>query len=156
MFLTVAAAQAASPILIKYDHVVPEATPKGQAALKFAEIVNKKLKGKVKVQVFPTAQLYEEDAAFQALLLGALQITAPTLAKCYQYTKKLQVFDLPFLFDNVAAVDCFQNGAMGKKLLDSMLDKGLKGLSFGREGMKYLQANKPLRRPEDAKGLKFR
>ncbi len=156
MFLCTTTIQAASPILIKYNHVVPEATPKGQAAVKFAEIVNKQLAGKVEVQVFPNAQLYEEDAAFQALLMGDLQITAPTLAKCYQYTKKLQVFDLPFLFDNVDAVDCFQNSAVGKKLLDSMMDKGFKGLSFGREGMKYLQASKPLRRPEDAKGLKFR
>lgn len=156
LFLATSSVQASSPILIKYNHVVPEATPKGQAAIKFAEIVNKQLAGKVNVQVFPNAQLYEEDAALQALLMGDIQIAAPTLAKCYQYTKKLQVFDLPFLFNNVDAVDCFQNSAMGKKLLDSMLDKGFKGLSFGREGMKYLQANKPLRRPEDAKGLKFR
>jgi C4-dicarboxylate-binding protein DctP len=156
VFMATPDARADSPILIKYNHVVPEATPKGKAAARFAELVEKRLGGRVKVQVFPNAQLYDEDAAFQALLMGDLQITAPTLAKCYRYTKTLQVFDLPFLFNDIDAVDCFQNSAAGKKLLDSMVDKGFKGLSFGREGMKYLNCKKPLRRPEDARGLKFR
>lgn len=154
MMSTDAAAQ--NPIIIKYNHVVPENTPKGKAATRFAELANKRLAGKVKVQVFPNAQLYEEDAASQALILGDIQITAPSIAKTGIFTKKLQVFDLPFLFDDVEAVDRFQESKTGQKLLDSMLGKGIKGLAFGREGMKQLQAKKPLRVPSDAQGLKFR
>ena len=48
----------AAPMVIKFSHVVAEATPKGQAALKFKELAEKALPGKVEVQVFPSSQLF--------------------------------------------------------------------------------------------------
>ncbi|HUG21329.1 TRAP transporter substrate-binding protein [Piscinibacter sp.] len=147
---------AAAPIVIKYSHVVADATPKGQAALKFKELAEKKLAGKVEVQVFPNSQLFGDGKEMEALLLGDVQIIAPSLAKFAKYTPKLQVFDLPFLFDDIAAVDRFQGGPKGQELLDSMTGKGIKGLGYLHNGMKQLSANKPLRTPADAKGLKFR
>jgi len=93
----------------------------------------------------------------EAMLLGDVQFIAPSLSKFARYTKKLQVFDLPFLFDDIAAVDRFQNSAQGKALLDSMKSKGLKGLGYWHNGMKQLSDNRDkLLRPEDVKGLKFR
>ncbi len=147
---------AADPIVIKYSHVVADQTPKGQAALKFKELAEKKLPGKVQVQVFPNSQLFGDGKEMEALLLGDVQIIAPSLAKFGKYTKKLQVFDLPFLFDDIAAVDRFQASPTGTALLDSMTSKGIKGLGYLHNGMKQLSANKPLKTPADAKGLKFR
>jgi C4-dicarboxylate-binding protein DctP len=149
-------AQAADPIIIKYSHVVAVDTPKGQAAVKFKELAEKYLPGKVEVQVFPNSQLYGDGKEMEALLLGDVQIVAPSLAKFGKYTKKLQIFDLPFLFDDIEAVGRFQNSAKGQELLTSMEDKGLTGLGFLHNGMKQLSANVPLRTPADAKGLKFR
>ena len=149
-------AQAADPIIIKYSHVVAENTPKGQAALKFKELAEKYLPGKVEVQVFPNSQLFGDGKEMEALLLGDVQIVAPSLSKFSKYTKKLQVFDLPFLFDDIDAVDRFQNSAKGHELLTSMQGKGIVGLGFLHNGMKQLSANVPLRTPADAKGLKFR
>ena len=149
-------AQAADPIVIKFSHVVAENTPKGQAALKFKELAEKYLPGKVEVQVFPNSQLFGDGKEMEALLLGDVQIVAPSLSKFSKYTKKLQVFDLPFLFDNIEAVDRFQNSAKGHELLTSMKGKGIVGLGFLHNGMKQLSANVPLRTPADAKGLKFR
>jgi len=151
------ATAAAQPIVIKFSHVVADATPKGQAALKFKEIAEKLLPGKVQVQVFPNSQLFGDAKELEALLLGDVQFIAPSLSKFDRYTKKLQVFDLPFLFDDIAAVDHFQQTATGKALLDSMTSKGLKGLGYWHNGMKELSDNKDkLVRPEDVKGLKFR
>jgi C4-dicarboxylate-binding protein DctP len=150
------AVASADPIVIKYSHVVAEQTPKGQAALKFKELAEKKFPGRVEVQVFPNSQLFGDGKEMEALLLGDVQIIAPSLSKFSKYTPKLQVFDLPFLFDNLQAVDRFQAGPHGQALLDSMNDKGLKGLGYLHNGMKQLSANKPLRLPADAKGLKFR
>ena len=149
-------AQAADSIIIKFSHVVAENTPKGQAALKFKELAEKYLPGKVEVQVFPNSQLYGDGKEMEALLLGDVQIVAPSLAKFGKYTKKLQIFDLPFLFDDIEAVGRFQSSAKGQELLTSMEDKGLTGLGFLHNGMKQLSANVPLRTPADAKGLKFR
>jgi C4-dicarboxylate-binding protein DctP len=154
--LAAATGVGAAPIVIKYSHVVADATPKGQAALKFKELAEKKLPGKVEVQVFPNSQLFGDGKEMEALLLGDVQIIAPSLAKFGKYTPKLQVFDLPFLFDDIEAVDRFQASAKGRELLNSMNKKGIKGLGYLHNGMKQLSANKPLRTPADAKGLKYR
>ena len=147
----------AQPMVIKFSHVVAEATPKGQAALKFKEVAEKLLPGKVEVQVFPSSQLFGDAKELEALLLGDVQFIAPSLSKFDRYTKKIQLFDLPFLFDDIEAVDRFQHSAQGKSLLDSMLGNGLKGLGYWHNGMKQLSTDKDkLKRPEDAKGLKFR
>jgi len=150
------AAKAADPIVIKFSHVVADDTPKGVGAQLFKKMVEERLGGKVKVEVYPNSQLFGDAKEMEALLLGDVQIIAPSLSKFDKFTKKLQVFDLPFLFDDVAAIDRFQNGPAGKAMLTSMTDKGYLGLGFWHNGMKQISANKPLRSPEDAKGLKFR
>ena len=146
----------AAPIIIKYSHVVADVTPKGKAALKFKELVEKNLAGKVEVQVFPNSQLFGDGKEMEALLLGDVQIIAPSLAKFGKYTKQLQIFDLPFLFDDIEAVDRFQASPEGQGMLSSMSKKGIMGFGYLHNGMKQLSANTKLLKPEDAKGLKFR
>jgi C4-dicarboxylate-binding protein DctP len=157
MALAFAAAAPAATIIVKLSHVVAENTPKGQASLKFKELAEKKLPGKVEVQVFPSSQLFGDGKEMEALLLGDVQIIAPSLSKFDRYTKKLQLFDLPFLFRDIQAVDRFQHSKEGLALLDAMKSKGLKGLAYWHNGMKELSSNRDkLRAPEDVKGLKFR
>ncbi|ARS52951.1 C4-dicarboxylate ABC transporter [Kushneria konosiri] len=144
------------PIVIKFSHVVADSTPKGQGALMFQKLVKERLGDKVKVEVYPNSSLYGDGKEMEALLLGDVQMLAPSLAKFDKYNESLQIFDLPFLFDNLAAVDRFQASEDGKKLLSSMEDKGIIGLGYWHNGMKQLSANKALHEPKDARGLKFR
>ena len=146
----------AAPIVIKYSHVVADVTPKGKAALKFKELAEKALPGKVEVQVFPNSQLFGDGKEMEALLLGDVQIIAPSLAKFGKYTKQVQIFDLPFLFDDIQAVDRFQASPEGQSMLSSMSKKGIMGFGYLHNGMKQLSANTKLSMPADAKGLKFR
>ena len=149
-------ASAQTPIVIKLSHVVAENTPKGQASLKFKELAEKKLPGKVQVQVFPNSQLFGDAKELEALLLNDVQIIAPSLSKFDRYTKKIQVFDLPFLFKDAKAAASFQKSKEGQALLKSMEDKGLIGLAYWHNGMKHFSTNKDFRVPADVKGLKFR
>lgn len=150
-------ARAQAPTVVKFSHVVAEQTPKGMASLKFKELAEKKLPGKVQVQVFPNSQLFGDAKELEALLLGDVHFIAPSLSKFDRYTKKLQVFDLPFLFDDIAAVDRFQASPAGQGLLTSMSARGLRGLAYWHNGMKELSTNRDrLMRPDDVKGLKFR
>lgn len=149
-------AQAADPIIIKFAHVVADSTPKGQGALMFKKLVEERLPGKVQVEVYPNSSLYGDGKEMEALLLGDVQMLAPSLAKFEQYSKPIQIFDLPFLFDNLAAADRFQSSPAGKSLLRSMESKNITGLAYWHNGTKQLSANKPLRVPADARGLKFR
>lgn len=146
----------AKEIVIKFSHVTTEKTPKGKAAKYFQELVDQRLKGKVRVDVYPNSQLYNDKEVLKALLLGDVQMAAPSLSKFGKYTKKWGLFDLPFLFKDAKAVDCFTNGPAGQELLNAVNNKGLKGLGYWLNGMKQLSANKPLIVPSDAKGEKFR
>src|SRR5919106_670885 len=155
--LTFQASDAGAEILIKFSHVVAaQGQPKGEAATEFAERVNEELAGKVKVEVYPNSQLYNDDKVLQAMLLGDVQMAAPSLSKFEQYTLKYRIFDLPFLFQDIEAVDRFQASDAGQELLGAMEDKGLKGVAYWHNGMKQLSAGKPLVEPADAAGLKFR
>ncbi|MEG9476526.1 TRAP transporter substrate-binding protein [Mannheimia indoligenes] len=144
------------PIVIKFSHVVANETPKGQGALMFQKLVDERLNGKVKVEVYPNSSLYADGKEMEALLLNNVQMLAPSLAKFDKYTPKIQIFDLPFLFDDIKAVERFEQSEAGQSLLKSMEDKGITGLSYWNNDLKQLSANKELREPKDARGLKFR
>lgn len=154
--LSLAGLVQADPIAIKFSHVVAENTPKGQGALLFKKLVEERLPGQVTVQVYPNSSLFGDGKEMEALLLGDVQIIAPSLAKFEHYTKQIQLYDLPFLFDDIQAVDRFQQSPEGLALLNSMQDKGITGLGYWHNGMKQLSANKALHEPKDARGLKFR
>jgi C4-dicarboxylate-binding protein DctP len=144
-------------MVIKFSHVTnADKHPKGIAASLLEKRVNEEMNGVACMQVFPNSTLYDDDKVLEALLNGDVQLAAPSLSKFEKFTKKYRIFDLPFLFDDVAAVDRFQNSEAGDKLKNSMRRRGLQGLAFWHNGMKQLSANKPLIHPADAKGLKFR
>ncbi|NRB68154.1 MAG: TRAP transporter substrate-binding protein [Vibrio sp.] len=143
--------------VIKFSHVTnTDKHPKGIAASLLEKRVNEEMNGKVCMQVFPNSTLYDDNKVLEALLNGDVQLAAPSLSKFEKFTKKYRIFDLPFLFEDVDAVDRFQNSESGEKLKNAMKRRGLQGLAFWHNGMKQMSANKPLLSPEDAKGLKFR
>ncbi len=144
------------PIVIRFAHVVADDTPKGKGALMFQKLAHERLGGKVKVEVYPNSSLVGDAEEMQALLDGRVQMLAPSLSKFDRYTKKLQVFDLPFLFDDEAAVARFQKREMSRELLRSMADSGIYGLAYWNNGLKQLSATRALVKPEDASGLAFR
>ncbi len=150
------AATAQNPLTIKFSHVVAEKSPKGQAALKFKEAAERLLPGKVKVEVYPNSQLFGDAKEMEALALGDVQFIAPSLAKFDKFTKKVQVFDLPFMFKDIDAVDRFQQSEIGQNLLHAMENRNYLGLAYWHNGMAQMSANKPLLMPADAEGVKFR
>jgi len=154
--IATSAAFGADPIVIKFSHVVAADTPKGQMAEKFKELVAERLGGKVVVEVFPNSQLFGDNKVLEAMLLGDVQMGAPALSKFDRYTKQLQIFDLPFLFKDMAAVEKFQKSDKGQELLDTIGKKGLVGLGYLHNGLKQLSSSEPLKVPADAAGKKFR
>jgi C4-dicarboxylate-binding protein DctP len=146
----------AEPILIKFSHVVAEDSPKGRGALLFQRLVAERMGGAVKVEVYPNSTLFGDADEMAALLRGEVQMLAPSVSKFEAYTKQLQVFDLPFLFDDLEAVKRFQRREKSRQLLRSMADRDIYGLAFWNNGMKQLSATRELRAPADAKGLAFR
>ena len=144
-------------IVIKFSHVTnTDKHPKGIAASLLEKRVNAEMNGKACMQVFPNSTLYDDNKVLEAMLNGDVHLAAPSLSKFEKFTKKFRIFDLPFVFKDVDAVDRFQNSADGDKLKKAMNRRGLTGLAFWHNGMKQMSASKPLVNPSDAKGLKFR
>jgi len=150
-------ALAQQPMVIKFSHVVAPDTPKGKGSLKFKGWDEKDTNGKVVVEVYPNSQLYKDNEELQALQLGAVQLLAPSLAKFGPLgVREFEVFDLPFILPSKAALRKVTDGPLGQKLMGLLEPKGIKGLAYWDNGFKDMSANKPLRMPEDFKGLKMR
>lgn len=158
--LSAGVAQAAcddGEIVIKFSHVTnTDKHPKGIAASLLEKRVNEEMNGKACMEVFPNSTLYDDNKVLEALLQGDVQLAAPSLSKFETFTKKFRLFDLPFIFEDINAVDRYQNSKDGQALLAAMKRKGLMGLAYWHNGMKQMSANKPLLEPTDANGLKFR
>jgi C4-dicarboxylate-binding protein DctP len=155
--LPVASAFAQSPIVIKFSHVVAENTPKGKGALKFKELAEKATNGKVKVEVYPNSTLYKDGEEMNALQLGSVQMLAPSTAKFGPLgVREFEVLDLPYLFDSYDELHKVTRGAVGKGLFQKLESKGIVGLAYWDNGFMDMSANKPLRMPEDFRGLKMR
>jgi C4-dicarboxylate-binding protein DctP len=144
IFIAPVAATAQAPIVIKFSHVVAPNTPKGKGAEKFKELAEKYTNDKDKEEL-------------EALQLGAVQMLAPSNSKFGPMgVKDFEVFDLPYLLPNKAALRKVTDGPIGKAMLKKLETKGMVGLAYWDNGFKEMSANKPLRMPEDYKGLKFR
>lgn len=144
--------------VVKFSHVTGGTThPKVVAANNLADRVNKEMNGKLCVEVYPNSTLFGDGKELEALLLGDVQLLAPSLSKFGSYSEKYGVFDLPFIFKDMDHAIRFTKTSAGKSLLNEMKDSvGFVGLGYWMSGMKYFSANKKLEVPSDAKGLKFR
>src|SRR5678815_891614 len=143
-------ASAQAPIVIKFSHVVAADTPKGKAAEKFKELAEKYTGGKVKVEVYANSTLYKDKEELEALQLGAVQMLAPSNSKFGPIgVKDFEVFDLPYLLPNKAALRKVTDGPIGKAMLKKLESKGMVGLAYWDNGFKEMSANKPLRMPDD-------
>ncbi len=144
-------------IVVKFSHVTnTDRHPKGIAASLLMERVNAEMDGTMCVEVYPNSTLYNDDQVLEAMLQGDVQLAAPSLSKFETFTKQFRIFDLPFMFVNMDAVDAFQGSETGQAMMNSMQRRGLQGLGFWHNGMKQFSANVPLIAPTDAEGLKFR
>ena len=144
-------------IVVKFSHVTnTDKHPKGIAASLLMERINAEMNGTMCMEVFPNSTLYKDEQVIEALLQGDVQLAAPSLSLFESITKAYRLFDLPFMFKDIDAVDAFQASDAGQAMKDSMQRRGLQGLQFWHNGMKQISANKPLIAPSDANGLKFR
>lgn len=145
------------PIVIRFSHVVAADTPKGVAALRFKTLVEQQSHGQIKVQVHPNASLYGDRDEIEALQIGAVEMLAPSLSKFGRLGfPEFELFDLPFLFNNIQEVRAIHHSRMGQRLLAKLHQQHLVGLGYLTNGLKQMSAHRPLREPGDFAGLRMR
>jgi len=152
-----AASTTHAEITLRFSHVVAQETPKGLAATRFKALVEQRSGGRIAVQIFPDGQLYGDRDEMQALQLGAVDLVAPSLSKFGRIgLPEFELFDLPFLFDNLAEVRRITLGPLGQRLFKGLARQGLVGLGYFDNGFKQMSANHPLLAPADFVGLRMR
>ncbi|MGN4124015.1 DctP family TRAP transporter solute-binding subunit [Lysinibacillus sphaericus] len=147
------------PLVIKFSHVTSIDSVKGQAADAFAKLVAEKTEGKVKVEVYPSSQLYGDNDELDALVSGNVHMIAPSVTKMVKIDPRWQYVDMPYLFENEEHARKFFESDVAKTILESdqLANNDIKGLVFWENGFKHFSNNKhPLVNVEDFKGLKFR
>ncbi|HKP65441.1 MAG TPA: TRAP transporter substrate-binding protein [Casimicrobiaceae bacterium] len=148
---------AQAPIVIKFSHVVAVNTPKGKGADYFKKLAEERTGGKVKVEVYPNSSLFKDGEEMEALQLGSVQMLAPSVSKFGPLgAREFEIFDIPYIFDSYDDLHKVTDGPVGKALFKKLESKGITGLAYWVNGFKDMSANKPLRKPEDMKGLKMR
>lgn len=147
----------AESITIKFSHVVSESSPKGKAAIYLKNLVEKKTNGRIKIQIFPRGILFDDITAVEALSKDIIQLAAPSFSKLSFYEPDFQVFDLPYIFENISDVHRAYFGKIGEILNKKGSEKGLKILAFWDNGFKNLtNNNKVIKHPLDMNNMKFR
>ena len=164
--LLVSVASIFNPLSIKAEEIIrvtlqlPESHSLGQNWLSFKSIVEKKSGGDLKVQLFPSAQLYKDKQVPEAVGSGAVEAGSAFLGRFAGSVPAVEVINVPFLFDDEAALrSAVSTGSKMRNILDAAVLKetGAKVLwwqAFGRNV--YLTNDNPIRLPADIKGKKVR
>ena len=154
LVLGLAAAANAADFVFKLGHIADPENPYAKGAEKFAQFVKEKTGGKVEIQVFPSSQLGNQRDLVEGTQFGTIDFTMTSTAVLGNFLPKIAVFDLPFIFRDVQhaykALD-----TVGMEIAQKL--QGMKLLAYYENGVRHMTNSKrPIRKPEDMKGLKIR
>lgn len=144
-------------IVIRFSHVVGENTPKGMAAIKFAELIKERSNGHVEIQVFPNGVLYKDGEEMNALLRGDIQMIAPAISKITTFVPEWSVMDLPYAFKNAQEVHTYVESEVGQSLMKRLNKHNLISMGVWDSGFKQLSNSiRPIQNLTDLEGLRMR
>ena len=154
LVLGLTAAANAADFVFKLGHIADPENPYAKGAEKFAQLVKEKTGGKVEVQVFPSSQLGNQRDLVEGTQFGTIDFTMTSTAVLGNFLPQVAVFDLPFIFRDVQhaykALD-----TVGMEIAQQL--QGMKLLAYYENGVRHMTNSKrPIRKPEDMKGLKIR
>lgn len=148
--------QAQSPVEFNFGHGFSSSSLHHQAAESFSQELAKLSNGNMKAHVFHSGQLGNAREMFEGLQLGTLELTWVPTARITGFAPELEIFDLPYIFDDMDDVAVSLDGPLGNKILDKLAAQQVTGLGFYIDGFKAMTANRALNEPQDFKGVKFR
>ena len=160
MFITIMAASAAfaaPEYTIKVGYIGSDTHPTMQAMKTFAEDVDSGSKGKIRVELYPNAQLGGDRELCEGVQMGTIQMAIPSTSALAGFDKRIQVLDLPYLFTTRKAAFEAVDGELGQKLNSYLQKKGFEVLGYQENGFRHVTNSKrPVKSPADLKGLKIR
>ncbi len=159
-FFFVGATASAAPITLKFAHGMPpdeeEALHRGVVI--FKKMVEQKTAGRVKVDIYPASQLGKEREQFEGVKLGTIEMCMIAEGPMAGFFPEIMVVGIPYLYANEVTAWKSLDGPFGKALFDEMRKKtGVRALGIGENGFRnFTNRTKPIKSPDDMKGLKIR
>ena len=152
------AGAAGAPMVLKLGHGATSDQAIGKGMLKFAELVNAKTGGQVKVETYLAGSLYNERTAIEGIVNGAIDLGGASNANWAAFTDTLLFMDLPYVFNDEESFRTVLDGPVGGEIRQRFEKAGFKLLmELDNGGFRDVVNNKrPLRVPANLKGLKFR
>ena len=142
---------------IKFATQNPKGHPIVMGMEKFAEIVQAKSGGKIKVNLFPGGVLGSDQANVSAIQGGTLEMASMNSGIFASQVKEFAIYDFPFLFASEKEAEVIIDGPIGKKLHDKLQEKGIVGLAYFELGFRTITNSKrPIVKADDLDGLKLR
>jgi len=158
-FGTGAMAQAAYKPEYKMSLVLGPPTPWGMAGQIWADLVKERTAGRINIKLFPGTSLVQGDQTreFSALRQGVIDMAVGSTINWSPQIKELNLFSMPFLMPDYAAIDALTQGEVGKQIFATVEKAGAVPLAWGENGYREVtNSKKPIKTPEDLKGMKFR
>ena len=143
----------------KLSTVLGKPFPWGIAGERWAELVKEKTNGRINVKMYPGTSLVGGDQTkeFTSIRQGAIDMAIGSTINWSPQVKQLNLFSMPFLMPDYKAIDALTGGDVGKELFKILESKDVVPLAWGENGFRELSNSKrPIRKPEDLKGLKIR
>jgi tripartite ATP-independent transporter DctP family solute receptor len=148
---------AVHPQVLRIGTVNPRDSQFGAGALEFAAYVERNCGGRLRVELYPAGESGGELEMCQDVAAGTLEMTFASSAVFAGIEPQLSIFDIPFLFRDLAHARAVMDGEIGKAALARLEPKGIIGLAWGENGLRHLTtADRAVHRPEDMKNLKLR
>lgn len=145
-----------SEFTLKFGHLASESHSWHKAALKFKELVEKNSKGKIKVKVYPNSQLGKEMDLINSIQLGTADLTI-TGESLQNWAPKAALLAVPYGFSSSEEMRAAASGPVGEEIKKEITEKtGLVPIAWFERGPRHLTTNRPIKTPDDLKGLKIR
>jgi tripartite ATP-independent transporter DctP family solute receptor len=139
--------------------VIPPPTPWGMAGQIWADLVKERTQGRINIKLYPGVSLIQGDQTreFSALRQGVIDMAVGSTINWSPQVKQLNLFSLPFLMPDYAAVDALTQGPVGKEIFTTLEHAGVQPLAWGENGYREITNSKRvIEKPEDLKGMKIR
>lgn len=153
----VAAGSAIAQTEVKLGYALAPESHYGVAALEWEDVVEAETDGAFDFTHFPSSGLGGEREVIEGLQIGTIEATIVSSGTLSNFVPEVGVFDIPFLFRDLAHARAVLDGPIGQDMLAKFDDVGLKALAWGEQGFRHITNNRnAIAGPDDVAGMKLR
>ena len=157
LFVAMAAGMAAAEVRqMSLGHTGQDMNIFSKAAKMFGELVEKESAGSMKVNVIGAGALGNNREGIEQVQMGVTDFWVISTGLLAPFSKAVAIYDLPYLFKSAEAGIAFFNSDLALEVAKPLEEKGIKAVGYMTQGWRHIHSNKPIRTPEDLKGLKIR